>query len=122
MTWMLELFPEFRALRLRYAALAAVAKEAQARALEAEHDAALQADTIVALKQALHGAEGVADFFCQRVTGRKMYAELPTLPEGAPGPVPVYKAKRQARDLVNEGNFDFAREQAEMLKRAQQAG
>ena len=119
--WFLSFFTEFRNLQIGYARMEETTAEALKRASHAEHREALQAETIVSLKQALKGAEGIADFFCQRVTGRKMYEQLPTLPENAPGPQPVYKQRRQARELVHEGNIDFATELREMMEKQQQA-
>lgn len=119
MLWFLSFFTEFRNLQISCARMEETTVEALKRASQAERCEALQADTIVSLQQALKGAEGVADFFCQRVTGKKMYEQLPTLPENAAGPQPVYKQRRQARELVHEGNIDFANELREMMERQQ---
>lgn len=117
MIWLLNRFPEFRELRDGYARLEEVAKDALRRASQAERESALKGQTIAVQQEALRGAQANADFFCQRVTGRKIYENMPALPEGAPGPVPIYRSKMQARELVNAGNLDFIEEQRQLLNR-----
>ncbi len=102
MTWLLNRFYAHRILcdQLRREADARIAAEDKVRELQAR---LMEAKTELAdaRLESIKSAQTVADWASQFAFGRKIYAEVPNLPQESPE-APILPKRRQGRSIVNQ--------------------